>query len=195
MLAKDCNAAARGKGEDCWVSALPRSWLGHQPDAGLPPCQPRDPCCPLSPAWGPPAVPCPGSPDALLLCREVRCGLCHQPGGRRMLQAVAGSCLVRGGPALWSHTHFLAQELSELKRVGFFFVLHIWFMSMCCKTPPSMEGAHAAENHMRRTLGGSSWEKGTTSVPSRARHVSVLTWHPLRCSTPWPRCPQTAPRR
>jgi len=40
------------------------------------------------------------------------------------------------------------------------------------------------------------WEAvGTwdTSCPSLPR--SLLTWHLLRCSTLWPRCPQTAPHQ
>lgn len=30
---------------------------------------------------------------------------------------------------------------------------------------------------------------------SKFRHISTLTWHLLRCSTPWQQCPQTTPHR
>lgn len=61
----------------------------------------------LPASLGSPAVPQLGTPnpDALLLYRELSCGLCYQPWGRRMLRAMAGSCLVRGRNQPSGNTH------------------------------------------------------------------------------------------
>lgn len=91
-------------------------------------------------------------------------------------------------------------ELKPANQLFFFFFgsPHLVYQQALqggCGTAPSTEGARPAGSRVRMALGRSSYgEKGTPPVPSLP-NTSLLTWHPLRCSTPWPRCPQTAPRR
>ena len=52
---------------------------------------------PAVPCLGSPDAPSPGSLDALLLYREVRCGLCHQPGEKGCCKQWLAAAWFEGG--------------------------------------------------------------------------------------------------